>query len=138
MTYGYRRITKMLQYEGWQVNHKRIYHPMDEMGLLQTRKWRKVRNHKQPARLRLLSESCAVCGHQPNGSSWVADITYMQLGRVHVYLAVVMGVFTRVIRGWQLSRNLDAESLTISALKKALKTYYPAIHHLLGLCQSVT
>ena len=44
-------------------------------------------------------------------------------------LAVIMDVFTRAIRGWQLSRNLDATSLTIAALKKALKTHCPTIHH---------
>ena len=56
---------------------------------------------------------------------WVADITYVQLGHGHVYLAVIMDVFTRAIRGWQLSRNLDAQSLSIPALKKALQTPLP-------------
>ena len=34
---------------------------------------------------------------------WVADITYIRLGRGFVYLAVVMDVFTRGIRDWALS-----------------------------------
>jgi len=38
VTYGYRRITKMLQREGWTVNHKRVHCLMREMGLLQKRK----------------------------------------------------------------------------------------------------
>ncbi len=59
----------------------------------------------------------------------MADITYVRLGADHVYLAVIMDVFTRAIRGWQLSRNLDAQSLTITALKRALKTHRPVIHH---------
>ena len=40
-----------------------------------------------------------------------------------------MDVFTRAIRGWQLSRNLDAQSLSIPALKKALHRHCPIIHH---------
>ena len=35
---------------------------------------------------------------------WVADITYIRLRRDFVYLAVVMDVFTRLIRGWHLGR----------------------------------
>ena len=129
VTYGYRRITKMLQREGWQVNHKRIRRLMGEMGLLQTRQRRKVRTTnsqhnfaRYPNRVQFLDIT------EPE-QVWVADITYVQLGQGHVYLAVIMDVFTRAIRGWQLSRNLDAEFLTISALKKALKTHCPTIHH---------
>jgi transposase InsO family protein len=36
--------------------------------------------------------------------------------------------FTRCIRGWELSRNLDA-SLSLSALRKALCQGKPKIHH---------
>jgi len=129
VTYGYRRITKMLQREGWQVNHKRVRRLMGEMGLLQTRKRKQVRTTnsqhdfaRYPNRVQALD---IIVPEQV----WVADITYVQLGRGHVYLAVIMDVCTRAIRGWQLSRNLDAQSLTISALKKALKTHCPTIHH---------
>lgn len=60
---------------------------------------------------------------------WVADITYVRLAQGHVYLAVIMDVYTRTIRGWQLSRNLDAQSLTVPALQRALAHYCPSIHH---------
>ena len=33
---------------------------------------------------------------------WVADITYIRLRKEFVYLAVIMDVFTRCIRGWHL------------------------------------
>jgi len=40
-----------------------------------------------------------------------------------------MDIFTRAIRGWEISGSLD-EHLTISALKKALGSYpAPEIHH---------
>lgn len=45
-----------------------------------------------------------------------------------VYLAIVMDVFTRVIRGWGLSRGLGAE-LSLSALQKAFAKGVPEIHH---------
>ena len=39
-----------------------------------------------------------------------------------------MDVFTRSIRGWCLSRTLDQE-LTLTALRAALETHSPEIHH---------
>jgi putative transposase len=45
-----------------------------------------------------------------------------------VYLAVIMDVFTRSIRGWRLSRNLE-QSLTLAALERALVVAKPKIHH---------
>ena len=59
---------------------------------------------------------------------WVADITYIRLKHGFVYLAVIMDVFTRAIRGWHLDRSLD-QNLTLTALRKALETHCPEIHH---------
>jgi len=59
---------------------------------------------------------------------WVADITYVRLLQEFVYLAVIMDVFTRAIRGWHLSRGLDV-GLTLTALDKALQGGTPEIHH---------
>ena len=39
-----------------------------------------------------------------------------------------MDVYTRAIRGWHLSRHL-AQSLTLTALRRALLHHWPAIHH---------
>ena len=59
---------------------------------------------------------------------WVSDITYIRLFQDFVYLAIIMDVFTRAIRGWCLSRVLDQE-LTLTALRAALETHTPEIHH---------
>jgi len=45
-----------------------------------------------------------------------------------MYLAVVMDVCTRDIRGWHLSRSLGQE-LTLVALQRALQHATPQIHH---------
>ena len=39
-----------------------------------------------------------------------------------------MDVFTRIIRGWALSRGLGVE-LTLAALERALYNARPEIHH---------
>jgi transposase InsO family protein len=59
---------------------------------------------------------------------WVADITYIRLQREFIYLAVLMDVFTRLIRGWHLGRNLE-QGLTLAALERALVVAVPKIHH---------
>jgi putative transposase len=59
---------------------------------------------------------------------WVCDITYIRLFQGFVFLAVVMDVFTRSIRGWNLSNSLDG-SLTLEALLQGLDDRVPEIHH---------
>jgi putative transposase len=49
----------------------------------------------------------------------VANITYIRLRKEFVYLAVLMDIFSRCIRGWHLGHGLDQE-LTLLALKRAL------------------
>jgi transposase InsO family protein len=48
---------------------------------------------------------------------WVADITYIRLREELVYLAVLMDVFTRRVRGRELGRSLD-QGLTLAALRR--------------------
>jgi transposase InsO family protein len=57
-----------------------------------------------------------------------SDVTYIRLAQEFVYLAVIMDVFTRGIRGWQLSRQLDQE-LTLTVLRRALEKGQPPLHH---------
>jgi transposase InsO family protein len=59
---------------------------------------------------------------------WVADITYVRVRVEFVYLAVLMDVFTRCVRGWELSRSLD-DGLTRAALGRALQRGRPEVHH---------
>jgi transposase InsO family protein len=65
---------------------------------------------------------------QPN-DVWCGDITYIRLRSGFVYLAVLMDVFTRAIRGWQLGCDLTG-TLACTALERALAAYsVPRIHH---------
>jgi len=60
---------------------------------------------------------------------WVSDITYIRLLNDFVYLAVIMDVFTRGIRGWHLRRSLD-HTLTLTVLQRALAKHpAPEIYH---------
>jgi putative transposase len=126
--YGYRRVTAQLRRQGWAVNRKRIQRLMRLMDLPQKIKAKKRRTtnsaHGFP-RYPNLVEHLAIT--RPD-QVWVCDITWIHLRREDVYLAVIMDVFTRSIRGWYLSRSLD-HSLTLEALRRALQTHRPEIHH---------
>ncbi len=51
---------------------------------------------------------------------WVGDITYVRLKARFVYVSLLMDVFTRMIRGWQVSQHLP-QPLTLKPLQQALR-----------------
>ena len=60
---------------------------------------------------------------------WVGDIIYVRLKAHFVYVSLLMDVFTRRIRGWQVSQHLT-QPLTLRALEQALRqSGSPEIHH---------
>ena len=129
-TYGTRRITHQLRRPPYRypVGRKRIQRLMRSMHLLRPVKRVKIRTtnsaHGFP-RFRNLMAGLAVS--YPD-QVWVADITYIRLKQSFIYLAVLMDVFSRSIRGWHLSRSLD-QNLTLNALQEALVRHCPEIHH---------
>ena len=126
--YGYRRVTAELRRRGWQVNRKRAARMMKTLGLQAKKVVRKRRTTNSEHSFRRypnLVESLVV---QRPDEVWVADITYIRLKHGFVYLAVLMDVFTRAIRGWHLDRSLD-QNLTLTALQNALQSHCPEIHH---------
>lgn len=126
--YGYRRVTAELRRRGYRVNHKRVLRIMKEENLLvHVKSYLKttLSNHHLGRYPNLIKDIQIV---RPN-QVWCGDITYIKLKKEYGYLCVLMDIFTRSIRGWQISGSLD-EELTISALMKALSRYgAPEIHH---------
>ena len=127
-TYGYRRITQELQRIDWSVNHKAVRRLMGEMGLLvkprRRKRWTTNSRHDWPRYPNLVLDLQVSYPNQV----WVADITYIALRREFVFLAILMDVYTRAIRGWHLSRGLD-QSLSGTALERGLLHGQPEIHH---------
>ena len=127
--YGYRRITAQLRRGKWHVNRKRVQRLMGDMSIQAQIKRRKRRTtnsaHGFPRYPNLVLDLTVEYPEQV----WVCDITYIHLHNGFVYLAVIMDVFTRGIRGWHLGRDLD-HTLTLTALRRALAAYpAPEIHH---------
>ena len=127
-TYGYRRLTEQLKREGHAVNTKRVRRLMHELGIVGEAPPRKPRTtdsgHTFPRYPNLVEDLEVTRPDQV----WVADITYIRLRKEFVYLAVLMDVYTRCIRGWHLGRGLDGE-LTLVALRRAFERGRPEVHH---------
>jgi transposase InsO family protein len=129
-TYGTRRLMHQLRRSPYryQVNRKRIQRLARCFGLLRPVKRRKIRTtdsqHPYPRYENLVKGLKVV---RPD-EVWVSDITYIHLKNDFVYLAIVLDVFTRAVRGWCLSRTID-QQLTLDALLMALHEHKPQIHH---------
>ena len=125
--YGYRRITQLLLRRGYTVGTRRVARLMKANNLLVSVK-------------RVAQTTKSLQGEKPwrnclenlevsrQDQVWVADITYVRLKGRFIYLCLLMDVFTRMIRAWQLSQHLS-QSLTLKPLKEALCYSVPEIHH---------
>jgi transposase InsO family protein len=55
---------------------------------------------------------------------WVGDITYLKVGAIYRYLAVVMDKYSRRVLGWSYGRRKDVR-LTLAALNGAVRRRRP-------------
>jgi len=129
--YGYRRVTKQLQREGFIVNHKKVARIMREnnWSCRPRRKWVTTThsNHGLPIYPNLTKDLSIYTINQ----LWVADITYIRILTCFVYLAVMLDAFSRRAIGYAVSRAIDTR-LTLRALRMAVGTRHPpagCIHH---------
>jgi putative transposase len=125
--YGYRRVTAQLKREGLPINSKAVRRVLNQTG--HSGQVGQVKapittqsKHKLPRYPNLIRGREAT---RPD-EIWIADITYIRLGKGFIYLAVVLDMFTRAVRGWHLGRTL---SKSLTALEKALAHGKPDIHH---------
>jgi transposase InsO family protein len=128
-TYGYRRVTAQIRRDKQGiVTGKRVRRLMPEMGLQakvrSKRRGTTESRHDYPRYPNLVQNPEGVRPDQV----WVSAIPYGRLLMEFGYLAVIMDVFTRAVRGWHLARNLDYE-LTLTARQRALADgHQPEIH----------
>ena len=126
-TYGYRRITKLLLRLGYRVGYRRVARLMKATNLSVSVK-------------RICQTTTSLQGERPYVNRlqtlevsrcdqvWVSDITYVRLRGRFIYVCLLMDVFTRMIKAWQLSQHLT-QSLTLKPLEEALHRSFPEIHH---------
>jgi len=119
--YGYRRVKVELRNRNHVVNQKKVRRFMKEDNLICVKKRFKLQTTDSNHGEKIYPNLAKTLEVTSINQLWVADITYIQLSKEFVYLAVVIDVFSRRCVGWDLSRNIDTQ-LTLNALLKALQT----------------
>lgn len=118
---GVRKLRKKLQNEDHiKVGRKLIKRYMDEMGIYavypKPNLSKRNKQHKiYPYLLRNLDINRA-------NQVWAIDITYIKMGRSHMYLTAVIDWYSRYIVGWELSDTLDTAPV-LAAVKEAINRY---------------
>lgn len=127
--YGHRRIKSVMGRSGIHIGKERVRLIMKDMGLQVRQRRRKIRTTvnigSAPYPNLLKDLGIAYPDHV-----WCGDISYISLADGSTaYLAILIDIYTRMIRGWSLRRDLS-ELLVQEALTKALLTgHIPDIHH---------
>jgi putative transposase len=122
--YGYRKITKQLQLEGMQVNHKAVARHMREMGLEAVYPGPNLSKRAYQAGIYpyLLKN---VVANAPN-HIWGIDITYIRLVKGWMYLVAVLDWYSRYVVSWEVDQTLQLP-FVLEAVTRAFQIGVPDI-----------
>ena len=131
--YGYRKISLKLKDGHPHLTRKRVRRIMRRFGLRALyAKPRLTVARKGHKKYPYLLAGKVI--RYPN-QVWASDITYCWLPGGHVYLAVILDLYSRKVLSWRLSNTLDAE-FCVEALEEAIEVYgIPAIFNTDQGCQ---
>jgi putative transposase len=126
--YGSPRIQKKLKRDGEIVGKDKVAQLMREEGL-SAKKKKAFRpkttinnpNMKKSPRIFKIEEN-QVTG--PN-QVWVSDLTYLPTASGFSYLVTVMDLFNREIKGWDVSKSMEADNTKNALLEAIIKTSGP-------------
>jgi len=122
--WGAKMMIHVLKNEGLDVSRELFYELAKEMGVVtiyphfNTSKADK-NARKKPYLLRKMRKDDLI--FLPN-LVWATDITYIQVGRSHMYLTAIIDWFSRFIVGWELADTLSVEPV-IMALERAFEQF---------------
>lgn len=118
---GTRGLKKKLEKEdGIAVGRKLIKRYMEEMGIYAVYpKPNLSKRGKEFKKFPYLLKNKDI--FMPN-QVWAVDITYIKMGRKHMYLTAIIDWFSRFVVGWALSDTLDTAPV-LEAVKTAIETY---------------
>ncbi len=105
--YGIRRLTKLLQNKGYEVNRKRVKRLMQVMG------WETIYHKRNTSKRNPLH---AVHPYLLRGLEvkrinqvWAIDITYIPMKKGFMYLCAIIDLHTRYVVNWGISNTMTAE-----------------------------
>ena len=105
-TYGYRRITKLPVRRGYTIGYKRGVSRLMKAANLSVSVKRVCQTTNSVEGVHPWDNCLENLDIFRCDQVWAGDITYVRLKRRFIYVAVLMDIFTRMIRGWQVSSHL--------------------------------
>ncbi|NEZ45568.1 IS3 family transposase [Paenibacillus alvei] len=119
--YGYPRVCVWLQKTyGLNVNHKRVYRLMKELGIRSRIRRRKPyfgRRESNVLSTNVLNRDFSAVA--PN-KKWVTDVTYLPIGSRFLYLSVVLDLYNNEVVAFQMSRRNNLK-LVLDTVKAAVQ-----------------
>ena len=123
-TYGSPRVHRELERSGCHVSENRVARLMREHGIkgrVATIRYSNPSMRRYYACLSNEQLDMKIC--RPD-QVWVGDITYLKVGAIYRYLAVVMDRYSRRVLGWSFGKRKDVR-LTLRALDRAVRNRRP-------------
>jgi putative transposase len=123
-TYGSPRVHQVLRQRGHRVGEHRVARLMRRHGIkarVATIRYTSPSTQRFFASVR--NEQLELRLERPD-QVWVGDITYLKVGAIYRYLAVVMDKYTRRVLGWAYGPRKDV-ALTLRALNGAVRRRRP-------------
>jgi putative transposase len=119
--WGVKKLEELLHAEGLAASRDLIYELMREMHIITIYPHKNTSKadknaRKEPYLLRELRENGEIW--LPN-RVWSIDITYIKMGRGHMYLTAIIDWYSRYLLAWHLSDTLEAAP-TIETVKSAI------------------
>ena len=117
---GARKLKKLLEKDGIRVSRKLINRYMDEMGIYCIYpKPNLSKNNKQHKKFPYLLRNLTI---DKINQAWAIDITYIAMGKSHMYLTAIIDWYSRYIIGWELSDTLETAPV-LKAVNDAIARY---------------
>ena len=116
---GVRRLVIKLAEDGLYIGRKYCRRCMREMGIYAVYPKKSLSKRDSDAILPYLLRNLRI--KAPN-QVWAVDITYVRMGKAHMYLTAVIDWYSRYIVGWALSDSLDTAPV-LQAIKMAIVRY---------------
>jgi len=123
-TYGSPRVHQALRKRGHRVGENRVARLMRAHGIkarVATIRYTSPGMQRYFGSVRNAQLDLEVTG---TNQIWVGDITYLKVGELQRYLAVVMDKYSRRVIGWSYGPRRDA-ALTLKALERAVQRRRP-------------
>ena len=114
---GMRQLYTKLQPDSMGRDRFYAWYRQNGFTIKKTKNWRRTTDSSGVIRFPNKVEGKALTGVN---QVWVSDITYYDLGEKFFYLTFIMDQYSRMIKGYSVSKTLKTVDTTIPALEQAL------------------